>query len=224
MIASPLRPRHRQESGIAAASQLAHRGTPYGASLPFATTTHLWPLSDPPSRKSRSATSRTGTARSIPGRALASSVLDSPVRAPGQDLHLRSQRPCPAHSYRHDALFRSCLHRSSDTPGGAPHHMDERQDRAVQALPRPRRGSCRRRTPRPGTGVGDDAGHGGDRQAGDGRHSPSRRPCCERRYCVMAGPGDSPQRSRIGQPPAAWSPCTVTVPEQSLLRRGAAQL
>ena len=27
------------------------RGTPYGASLPFATTTHLRLLSDPPSRK-----------------------------------------------------------------------------------------------------------------------------------------------------------------------------
>src|SRR5450755_2126887 len=56
------------------------RGTPYGASLSFATTTHLWPPSDPPSRESRSATSRTGTARSIPGRALASSVLDSPYQ------------------------------------------------------------------------------------------------------------------------------------------------
>ena len=60
MIASPLRPRHRQESGIAAAGRLAHQGTPYGASLSFATTTHLWPLPDPPSRKPRSATSRTG--------------------------------------------------------------------------------------------------------------------------------------------------------------------
>jgi hypothetical protein len=39
-----------------------------------------WPLPDPPSRKLRSATSRTGTARSIPGRALASSVLDSPCQ------------------------------------------------------------------------------------------------------------------------------------------------
>ena len=80
MIASPLRPRERQESGIAAAGRLAHRGTPYGASLSFATTTHLWPLPDPPSRKLRSATSRTGAARSIPGRALASSVLDSPYQ------------------------------------------------------------------------------------------------------------------------------------------------
>ena len=79
-MTSPLRPRRRQEQGIAAASRLAHRGTPYGASLSFATTTHLWPLSDPPSRKSRSATSRTGTARSIPGRALASSMLDSPCQ------------------------------------------------------------------------------------------------------------------------------------------------
>ena len=80
MIASPLRPRDRQESGIAAAGRLAPRGTPYGASLSFATTTHLWPLPDPPSRKLRSATSRTGAARSIPGRALASSVLDSPCQ------------------------------------------------------------------------------------------------------------------------------------------------
>jgi hypothetical protein len=80
VIASPLRPRERQEPGIAAARQLAHRGTPYGASLSFATTTHLWPLPDPPSRKLRSATSRTGIARSIPGRALASSVLDSPCQ------------------------------------------------------------------------------------------------------------------------------------------------
>ena len=51
MIALPLRPRHRQEPGIAAAGRLAHRGTPYGTSLSFATTTHLWPLPDPPSRK-----------------------------------------------------------------------------------------------------------------------------------------------------------------------------
>ncbi len=83
MIASPLRPRHRQEQGIAAASRLAHRGTPYGASLSFATTTHLWPLSDPPSRKPTSrpvATSRQRAARSIPGRALASSMLDSPCQ------------------------------------------------------------------------------------------------------------------------------------------------
>ena len=86
MIALPLRPRHRQESGIAAAGRLAHRGTPYGTSLSFATTTHLWPLPDPPSRNSRSATSRTGTARSIPGRALASSVSGSPHQGPGTGL------------------------------------------------------------------------------------------------------------------------------------------
>ena len=54
MIASPLRPRQRQELGIAAAGQLAHQGTPYGASLSFAPRTHLWPLSDPPSRQPRS--------------------------------------------------------------------------------------------------------------------------------------------------------------------------
>ena len=86
MIALPLRPRHRQESGIAAAGRLAHRGTPYGTSLSFATTTHLWPLPDPPSRKSRSATSRTGTARSIPGRALASCMPGSPYQGPGTGL------------------------------------------------------------------------------------------------------------------------------------------
>jgi len=87
VIASPLRPRPRQEPGIAAAGQLAHRGTPYGASLSFATTTHPWPLSDPPSRKPRSAQpSRTGIARSIPGRALASSVSGSPCQGPGTGL------------------------------------------------------------------------------------------------------------------------------------------
>ena len=100
MIASPLRPRHRQEPGIAAAGRLAHRGTPYGTSLSFATTTHLWPLPDPPSRKSRSATNRTGIARSIPGRALASSCRVPPVRVPGQDFHLRSQHPYLAHPLR----------------------------------------------------------------------------------------------------------------------------
>ena len=86
MIASPLRPRQRQEQGIAAAGRLAHQGTPYGASRSFATTTHLWPLSDPPSRKLRNATSRTGTARSIPSRALASSVSGSPCQGPGTGL------------------------------------------------------------------------------------------------------------------------------------------
>ena len=80
MIASPLRPRLRQESGIAAACRLAHRGTPYGASLSFATTTHLWPLPDPPSRKPADTNSRQQTARPIPGRALASSVMDSPCQ------------------------------------------------------------------------------------------------------------------------------------------------
>jgi hypothetical protein len=80
VIASPLRPRHRQESGIAAASRLAHRGTPYGASLSFATTTHLWPLPDPPSREPTDANSRQQAARSIPSRALASSMLDSPCQ------------------------------------------------------------------------------------------------------------------------------------------------
>ena len=165
MIASPLRPRYRQESGIAAAGRLAHQGTPYGASLSFATTTHLWPLPDPPSRKLRSATSRTGAARSIPGCALASSVSGSPYPGPGTGLpppistsvpgtpDLRSfyelaaivagqprrdPQPeslklrgvllqlgpgpallCPAsRGRRHERLFRSCLHSSSDNPAG----------------------------------------------------------------------------------------------------------
>ncbi len=62
---------NRQEQGIAAASQLAHQRTPYGASLSFATTTHLWLPSDPPSRNPASTTSRQQSARSIPGRVLA---------------------------------------------------------------------------------------------------------------------------------------------------------
>ena len=66
-----------------------------------------------------------------------------PVRAPGQDSHLRSQRPCPAHlrspcrlaplsarttqlitlmthRCRHDPSFRSPLHGSSDSPENGP--------------------------------------------------------------------------------------------------------
>src|SRR5438270_1667545 len=81
-MTSPLRPRHRQESGIAAASRLAHRGTPYGASLSFATTTHLWPLPDPPSRKppQRITKPHWGPPGQFRDRALASSVLDSPYQ------------------------------------------------------------------------------------------------------------------------------------------------
>ena len=40
----------------------------------------LWPLSDPPSRKPANATGHRQAARSIPGRALASSMLDSPCQ------------------------------------------------------------------------------------------------------------------------------------------------
>src|SRR5437764_10160531 len=81
-MTSPLRPRHRQESGIAAASRLAHRGTPYGASLSFATTTHLWPLPDPPSRKppQRITKPHWGPPGQFRDRALASSMLDSPCQ------------------------------------------------------------------------------------------------------------------------------------------------
>jgi hypothetical protein len=71
VIASPLRPRHRQEPGIAAAGRLAHRGTPYGTSLSFATTTHLWPLPDPPSQPLRAVGNpeqKSGEARPGPAR------------------------------------------------------------------------------------------------------------------------------------------------------------
>jgi hypothetical protein len=72
---------------------------PYGASLSFATTTHLWPLSDPPSRKPPQCMTKPhwgppGQFRAAP---LPLQCWIPPVRAPGQDVHLRSQRPCPAH-------------------------------------------------------------------------------------------------------------------------------
>jgi hypothetical protein len=98
VIASPLRPRYRQESGIAAAGRLAHRGTPYGASLSFATTTHLWPLPDPPSRKppqrNQPHWGPPGQFRAAP---LPRQCRVPPVRVPGQDFHLRSQHPYLAH-------------------------------------------------------------------------------------------------------------------------------
>jgi hypothetical protein len=88
VIPSPLRPlTQRQESGFAAGRQLARQRAPYGASLSFATTTHLWLLSDPPSRKPADAKrQRQPAARSIPGRALASSVLGSPCQGPRSGL------------------------------------------------------------------------------------------------------------------------------------------
>ena len=143
MIASPLRPRHRQESGIAAAGQLAHRGTPYGASLSFATTTHLWPLPDPPSRKSRSATSRTGTARSIPGRALASSVLDSPLsglqdRTYTSDLNIRTQHTRYASRLRRSAPRRRSLTACPGRTQPPVVHEMPRSGRPIPPLVRPR--------------------------------------------------------------------------------------
>ena len=99
-MTSPLRPRHRQESGIAAAGRLAHRGTPYyGASLSFATTTHLWPLPDPPSRKppQRITKPHWGPPGQFRAAPLPLRCWIPPIRAPGQDSHLRSQHPCPAH-------------------------------------------------------------------------------------------------------------------------------
>ena len=135
MIASPLRPRYRQESGIAAAGRLAHQGTPYSASLSFATTTHLWPLPDPPSRKLRSAQP---AALEPPGQFRAAPLPRQcwipPIRAPGQDFHLRSQHPYPAHPLgpsrygpgpRRPARLASYLpisehqHQQQPTPGGA---------------------------------------------------------------------------------------------------------
>ena len=88
MIASPLRPRQRQEPGIAAAGRLAHQGTPYGASLSFATTTHLWPLPDPPSRKPPQRQNwphwePPGQFRATP---LPLSVSGSPCQGPGTGL------------------------------------------------------------------------------------------------------------------------------------------
>ena len=99
MIASPLRPRQRQESGIAAAGRLAHRGTPYGASLSLATTTHLWPLPDPPSRKppQRITKPHWGPPGQFRATPLPLQCRVPPVRVPGQDFHLRSQHPCLAH-------------------------------------------------------------------------------------------------------------------------------
>jgi hypothetical protein len=98
VIASPLRPRQRQEQGIAAAGRLAHQGTPYGASLSFATTTHLWPLPDPPSRKPRSANlAALGSPGQFRAAPLPLRCRVPPVRVPGQDFHLRSQHPYLAH-------------------------------------------------------------------------------------------------------------------------------
>ena len=97
MIASPLRPRHDRNRASLLKASSPNRGTPYGASLSFATTTHLGPPSDPPSRKPPQ---RNQPHWGPPGQFQAAplpSMLDSPYRAPGQDFHLRSQRPCQAH-------------------------------------------------------------------------------------------------------------------------------
>jgi hypothetical protein len=99
VIASPLRPRQRQESGIAAAGRLAHQGTPYGTSLSFATTTHLWPLPDPPSRKppQRITKPHWGPPGQFRAAPLPRQCRVPPIRVPGQDFHLRSQHPYLAH-------------------------------------------------------------------------------------------------------------------------------
>jgi hypothetical protein len=119
-MASPLRPRDRQESGIAAAWRLAPRGTPYGASLSFATTTHLWPFPDPPSRKppQRITKPHWGPPGQFRAAPLPLQCWIPPVRAPGQDFHLRSQHPYPAHpiSTRSTISLRS----SPGNPGAIP--------------------------------------------------------------------------------------------------------
>ena len=100
MIASPIRPRiQRQESGIAARGRLAH---PRNALRRFTFVRHhnasmasFRPaLTEAPQRR----TSRTGAARSIPGRALASSMLDSPYRAPVQDFTPPISTSVPRHT------------------------------------------------------------------------------------------------------------------------------
>ena len=86
-MASPLRPWITTGTGHRRCGTARPPRTPYGASLSFATTTHLWPLPDPPSRKIPAAQpAALGTARSIPGRALASSVSGSPCQGPGTGL------------------------------------------------------------------------------------------------------------------------------------------
>jgi hypothetical protein len=65
--------------------------------------------------------------RSVPGCALALRCWIPPVKAPGQDLHLRSQRPCPTHLPRRCATpLRSRpgnLNLSTPRPGGNQHAM-----------------------------------------------------------------------------------------------------
>jgi hypothetical protein len=89
VIASPLRPRHDRYRASLLEASSPSRGTPYGASLSFATTTHLGPPSDTPSRApvgGRGTHDHPQAARSIPGRALATSVLDSPCQGSSTGL------------------------------------------------------------------------------------------------------------------------------------------
>src|SRR3954471_11782480 len=68
---------NRNRASLPRASSPRQR-TPYGASLSFETTTHLRLPSDPPSRKpTDTKPQHRPAARSIPGRALASSMLGS---------------------------------------------------------------------------------------------------------------------------------------------------
>jgi hypothetical protein len=72
--------------------------TPYGASLSFATTTHLWPLPDPPSRKppQRITKPHWGPPGQFRDRALASSVLDSPCQGSRTGLTPPISAPVPS--------------------------------------------------------------------------------------------------------------------------------
>ena len=81
-------------------------GTPYGASLSFATTTHLWLPSDTPSRKPPQRHTQPhwgppGQLRAVP---LPHQCWVPPVRAPGQDFHLRSPTSCPAYPLAYGSL------------------------------------------------------------------------------------------------------------------------
>lgn len=73
-------------------------GRLHGASLSFATTAHLRLLSDPPSRKPAGHAGRRRAARSIPCRALASSMLDSPCWGSRSGLSPPISTSCPAHA------------------------------------------------------------------------------------------------------------------------------
>jgi hypothetical protein len=76
-VANTLRRSNRNRASLPRANSPGD-GRLHGASLSFAAAAHLGLPSDPPSRKLAGQSSSRRAARSIPGRALASSMLDSP--------------------------------------------------------------------------------------------------------------------------------------------------